>query len=256
MLYIIGLGLDKGDISSKGLEAICKADTVFWEEYTLPLSQDYIRYIESRTGKKCVKLKRTDLEDGIKSLLKPAQDHTMAILVPGDPLIATTHHLVLETAQKMGIKAEVYHAPSIFSAGIAESGLDIYKFGPTTTIPFWSEKYKPTSFLDVIKKNLENKEHTLVLLDVNSVKNKTMSAEEAIETIRKAGVQKGKDLFSGRKVLFLFDIGCKGRVILYLDMTNSKTKELLRKHEGKRTALIVPAEMSFAEQEIVESLSS
>ncbi|HUB92705.1 MAG TPA: diphthine synthase [Candidatus Saccharimonadales bacterium] len=254
MLYLIGLGLSQKDISLKGLQALKTADKIYIERYTLPISQEYVSFLESETQKKIVELKRRDLEDQRKATIADAANSTVAILVPGDPLVATTHHIILEAARELGIEMATYHAPSIFSVAIGESGLDIYKFGPTTTIPFWSAKYKPTSFIDVIKRNLENNQHTLVLLDVDPVEGKTMSSGDAIALLEKADERKGKGTITDkRKILIICEAGTAEQEILYTNMADTKIEKAQRRLEGKRTCLIIPAELSFAEEELVSA---
>lgn len=255
MLFIIGLGLEIGDIPSRATLALSKADHIYFERYTLPVPDEYILYLERETGHKIKELKRSDLEDNIKSTLTIAKKENLAILVPGDPLVATTHHLIMETAKKLGIEVMTYHSSSIFTAAIGESGLDIYKFGPTTTIPFWTEKYKPTSFLDVIKRNVENKEHTLVLLDVDHKRQRTMSASEGIKTLNEAEEKKKTGLLT-RKIIVLCNVGNHDQSILYAKFGPTIPKRMKTKTEGKKTALIVPAEMSFAEENYVKSFTS
>ena len=58
---------------------------------------------------------------------------------------------------------------------IACTGLQLYTFGETVSIPFWEETWKPDSFLDKINGNLERGLHTLCLLDIK-VKEKSVEA--------------------------------------------------------------------------------
>ena len=120
-------------------------------------------------------------------------------------------------------------SPSIFSAGIGESGLDIYKFGPTTTVPFWSEHYKPTSFMGVLSKNMSNSEHTLVLLDIDQIKGAPMSIKQAAAIINNSN--KEKVLRPDTKVLVLADIGREGQTISYTEF--SKLEIPLRQTRGE-----------------------
>lgn len=254
MLYIVGLGLEKGDISVKGLETLKKVKTIYLERYTLPIPEEYVSYLEEQTGKKIIEIQRKDLEDQVKTTVEPSLESDIAILVSGDPLVATTHHTILDAAIEMGIETKVYHASSIFTAAIGESGLDIYKFGPTTTIPFWSAKYKPVSFMDVIKRNHENNQHTLVLLDVDPVAGQTMSAIDAILLLEKADERKGYGFFSGkRKIIILCEVGSEGQEILYTLFDNTKIEKAAQRLESKRTCLIVPAELTFAEENLLKS---
>ena len=255
-LLIVGLGLDIGDISSKGLAALKTADEILIETYTLPIPEGYAEFIKKETGKEARMISRKDMEDEVKETVGHALNSTIAILVSGDPLVATTHHIAMETARVLGVEYTVYHAPSIFSAAIGESGLDLYKFGPTTTIPFWSAKYKPTSFLDVIKRNYDNNQHTLVLLDVDPRAGRTMSARDAIELLGKAEEKKRHNVINKkRRILVLCEVGTAAQDIMYIEADVSHMGRMLDRTEGKRTSLIIPAEMSFAEERLVSAFS-
>ncbi len=245
MLFLIGLGLDKGDISARALAQLKKCNKILLDPYTNRVSDDYIKYIEEETGKKVEPLTRSDLEEKAKETIKAAKDEDIAIIVSGDPLIATTHHTtLLDLAVSEGIKAKVFHASSIFSAAIGISGLDIYKFGPTTTIPFWSERYKPTSFIDVIKKNIENGEHTLVLLDYDYKNERGMSLQEAFDLLEKARSAKGVKL---EKILVLGDIGKESEEIAYGNMQS--LMGISGRFDGKVLSLIIPSHLNFSEEE-------
>ena len=55
----------------------------------------------------------------------------------------------------------------IFDSGCC--GLQLYCFGETVSIPFWTDTWTPSSFYDKIEANLERNMHTLCLL--GNVKN-------------------------------------------------------------------------------------
>lgn len=63
----------------------------------------------------------------------------------------------------MNIKYQVVHNASIMNA-IGCCGLQLYSFGETISIPYWSETWQPDSFYDKIKINRDNGLHTLCLL--------------------------------------------------------------------------------------------
>ncbi len=161
MLYLIGLGLwDEKDISLKGLEIAKKCDKVFIEKYT-----SFWKGNLKSLGIKVEELKRKDLEDNINKILKDAKKKDVALLVPGDPLIATTHISILVEAKKKNIRTKIIHSSSIFSA-LGETGLQIYKFGKISTIPFCYSK----SPYKILEENLKQEAHTLFLLDITKEK--------------------------------------------------------------------------------------
>lgn len=43
-------------------------------------------------------------------------------------------------------------------------GLQLYSFGETVSIPYWTESWQPDSFFEKIISNYKNKLHTLCLL--------------------------------------------------------------------------------------------
>ena len=172
MLYFIGLGLyDEKDISVKGLEALKSSDEVFAEFYTAGLFGTSIAAFEKMLERKVKILTREEVEEETIPL-KEAQTKDVAFLIAGDPLIATTHTDMMMEAKKSGIKTQVIHSSSILSAAPGLSGLQAYKFGKVTTVPFPEENYFPHSPYLAIKTNLEHDAHTLVLLDIRAHENR------------------------------------------------------------------------------------
>ena len=163
----VGLGLnDEKGLTLEGLEEARNADAVFAEFYTnlMPgLDRDRLELL---LGKKIVALSRVQLEDeGAKEVIKAAQTKKVVFLVPGDPMIATTHVSVRLELSKRGISSKLVHAPSIASAICGATGLQSYKFGKSVTLP--QEPTVPRSLLETIRENKERRLHTLMLLDVS-----------------------------------------------------------------------------------------
>lgn len=161
MLHLIGLGLDDDEITVKGLNAIENAEKVFAEFYTNTETID-LEKIEEETGQEIEKLTREEVEQEDK-IIESSRSKETAFLVSGDALTATTHYDIKRRAEKTGIETNVVHAPSIFTS-IAETGLSIYKFGRTVTLP---KDMTPDSIVDYIEKNQSIGLHTLVLLDID-----------------------------------------------------------------------------------------
>jgi hypothetical protein len=76
---------------------------------------------------------------------------------------ATTHTDLALRAMDMGIEVRVIHNASIMNA-VASCGLQLYNFGQTITIPFWTAEWQPDSFFDKIMHNVKGGLHTLCLL--------------------------------------------------------------------------------------------
>ncbi|EMR09613.1 diphthine synthase [Pneumocystis murina B123] len=166
MLYLIGLGLaDEKDISVKGLEIIRQCQTVYLEAYTsiLYVSKEKL---EAFYGCSITLVNREKVEyDGIM-LLQEAREMNVALLVVGDPLSATTHVDLLLRARQENVPTQIVHNASIMTA-IGAVGLQLYNFGQTVSLVFFTETWKPNSIYFRIKENRDLGLHTLILLDLH-----------------------------------------------------------------------------------------
>jgi diphthine synthase len=175
----IGLGLnDERGLTVEGLEEARQASSVFAEFYTNIMPGLDRKKLELLLGKRVVVLSRVQLEDeGAKQIVEAAERGRVAFLVPGDPMIATTHvSLRLELA-KNGIPSRIIHGPSITSAVCGATGLQSYKFGKSVTLP--QEPGVPRSLLDTVRDNKTRGLHTLILLDVRPELPKQLTVGEA-----------------------------------------------------------------------------
>jgi diphthine synthase len=246
MLYLVGLGLhDEGDMSLKGLEALKKSERVYFESYTSHFNGS-LKSLSKLCGKEIVPLDRGDLEERPQeNVLKPGE---VSLLVLGDPLVATTHSDLLLRAQKLGITVKVIHSSSIYS-GMAETGLQIYKFGRTITVAYPEGSYFPTSPYDFLVENRLRGLHTLCLLDVKAQENRYMTVPEAIGLLLRMEEEK-------RQGQFQKDTSCVGVARLGGDdaVIRYGTAEKLMKEEfgGPPHILIVPGKLHYVEEEMLE----
>lgn len=176
MLYMIGIGLgDAQDITLRGLNAIKQSDQVFLEDYTSKTKA--IEELEKLTEKKFIKANRELVEINAEKILDGATTKKVAFLVIGDVFGATTHTDLYLRAKKRGIKIKIINNTSIINA-IGNTGLELYRFGQTTSIVFDDNNWLPETPYRVIKNNLERGLHTLCLLDIKT-------AEPSIENLKK-----------------------------------------------------------------------
>ncbi|KAM3956559.1 diphthine methyl ester synthase [Aphomia sociella] len=165
MFYLIGLGLgDAKDITIRGLEIVKKCDKVLLEEYTSILTVGK-EALEELYGRPLIVADRELCESNIDDVLKEAKDKDVALLVVGDPLGATTHTDMLLRAKQFGVETQIVHNASIMNA-VSCCGLQLYNFGETISIPYWTDTWKPDSFFDKIIQNFSRNLHTLCLLDI------------------------------------------------------------------------------------------
>ena len=176
----VGLGLnDEKGLTLEGLEEARNADAVFAEFYTNLMPGLDRGKLEHLLGKKIVALSRVQLEDqGAMELIGAAQAKKVVFLVPGDPMIATTHISVRLELSKRGISSRIVHAPSIASAVCGATGLQSYKFGKSVTLP--QETKVPRSVLDTLQDNKKRGLHTLMLLDVRPSESRQLTIGAAV----------------------------------------------------------------------------
>ncbi len=239
MLNVVGLGLSLKDISVKGIEAINKSEEVYIESYT-SLSDYTIHELEEFLKTEIKVLHRSEVEEEKPFFQK---DKEITLLIYGDPLSATTHTEILQEAKKRGIQTNIIQAPSIFTA-IARTGLQLYKFGKTASIPFWTENYKPESFFDLLEQNQSIGAHTLFLLDLNPKENKFLSIKEALEVLQKIAEKRKYKL---TKAIGCARLGLESEVIKYNSIENLKKQDF-----GKAPfCLIFPGKLNFSEEEFI-----
>jgi len=184
-LVFVGLGLfSESDVSLRGLEEIKRADFVYAEFYTSLMAGLSLGNLEKRTGKKVKVLTRRILEEeNGEPILRKAEQAKVAFLVPGDPLIATTHIDLRIRAERRGIKTRVVHSASIMSAAMGLSGLQNYRFGRSVTVPFPEESFISETPYSVIAENKARNLHTFCFLDIRAKEQRYMTIKEALESL-------------------------------------------------------------------------
>jgi diphthine synthase len=196
MFYVIGLGLgDAEDITVKGLNVVRRALRVYLEAYTSILTVG-VEALEEYYGRKVVLADREMVEQHSDEILADADTNDVAFLVVGDPFGATTHADLMLRAKEHGIATKVIHNASIMNA-VGCCGLQLYSFGETVSIVFWTETWRPESFYDKIVNNLERGLHTLCLLDIkvkeqtveNLMRNKKVYEPPRFMTVAQAATQ-------------------------------------------------------------------
>lgn len=125
---------------------------------------------EAFYGREIILADRELCESGTDELLNGCVNEDVALLVVGDPLGATTHTDILLRAKDSNIPYQVIQNASIINA-VGCCGLQLYSFGETVSIPFWTDKWKPDSFFDKIIGNHSRGLHTLCLLGNSNIFN-------------------------------------------------------------------------------------
>ncbi|VVB57533.1 Diphthine synthase [uncultured archaeon] len=191
-LFLVGLGLcDEQDVSARSIELLRTCTGLFAESYTNLMREGTLRRLEEKIGRKIKPLGREEVESE-KIILDACSLGPTALLVPGDPMTATTHSSLITAAKEKGIEAHILHASSIFTAAPGAAGLQIYKMGKTATITYWRKNYEPAAFIDIVAENLARGAHTLCLLDIDPEMG-CMKPSQALEIMEKAQEKRKKE---------------------------------------------------------------
>ena len=185
-------------------------------------------------------------------MLSEARTKSIAFLVPGDPMAATTHLDLRLRAEREGIKTDVIPGASVTSAVPSVTGLQNYKFGRTVTIPIFQVEIMPESPYGFIKENLSRGLHTLVLLDIKVEEKICLTIPQALKQLlameerRKENVVTNQTLAVGIARIGAEDVKIKaGRV------------ESLQSYDfgGPPHSMVVPGKLHFMEAEALQVLA-
>jgi diphthine synthase len=236
--YLIGTGMNKESIGADALKIIQKCDKVYLENYTVNFPYK-IQELEESYNIKITELDRKKVED--ESILEEAKNQEIGLLVYGDSLSATTHMQLALGCKNKNIPYKIFHNASIMNT-IAETGLQLYKFGKTASMPNWNEHTnKPTSFMNYIKENQKTKAHTLLLTDIGlEIKN---AIKQLIESAEKESVK------IPEKIIAYSNAGTEKQKIFYNTPRNLAEQEI-----EMPFCLIIPSELHFIEEEALDKL--
>lgn len=186
VLYLIGIGLfDEKDITVRGLEIVRQCKYIYLEIYTSKLSCS-IEKLEELYGKEIILADRNLIENRAETeILAKAKDSDVAVLIIGDVFSATTHADLRARAIEKNIQVHIVHNASVLTA-VGIIGLELYKFGKVTSIPFAnSDIISPITAYDANKKiGL----HTLFLLDLNPSENRYMTINDGLNYLTDKGI--------------------------------------------------------------------
>ncbi|MCA9487470.1 MAG: diphthine synthase [Nanoarchaeota archaeon] len=238
MLYLIGLGLNEKAISKEGLDAVKKCKRVYLENYTVDFP--YTEHqLEEQIGKKIVSANREKVES--LEIVDEAKKLDVALLIYGSPLTATTHISLIEEAKASKIKYKIIYNASIFDA-IAETGLQLYKFGKVASMPAWKKSFTPDSFMKIVQQNMSQEAHSLILIDIR------LDFTDALNQLKKSAENHNIKL---KKIVICQSMGTKNQKILYRDIEEVESFTGVR----KPYCIILPSKMHFVEKEVLEGFS-
>jgi diphthine synthase len=251
-LLFVGLGLSSvQDMSLRALESLRKCDLIFAEFYTSKLIDSSLAELESAVGKPVKVLERVDVEEG-EEIVEAAKDQRVAFVTAGDTMAATTHVDIRLRAMELGIRTELIHGVSIFTACASALGLQPYKFGRTITLPFTEKSFSPSSPYENILQNHKRGLHSLVLLDIRDQEDRFMSAGEGVQWLLDAEGRIGGGLMGERTIV----CACARVGSPSEKLRAGVPKDMLAEDMGPPLhTLVVPGKLHFMESSALVSLA-
>lgn len=244
MLYLIGTGLYYlNDLPFRAINILRSCREAYLETYTNLIDTRSLALIEKEIGKKITLAGREEIE--AETLVEKAVSEDVCLLVPGDPLSATTHLALILSCKEKGIDYEIIHAGSIFTA-VAETGLSAYRFGAAASMPIYRENYSPTSFFDVIENNIKSGLHTLVLLEAER-KDRFLGVEEAVDRLKKIEKERRLQIICWEKVIAVSKLGSRESSIWMVNDDIEKKRE-------PPFSIVIPGRLSRLEEEAMLKL--
>jgi diphthine synthase len=228
---------------------------IFYELYTSPVPRNvFEQWLEQVLGpfkseKIIQELTRRDIEDDncAKILKVLDQGEDAALIVPGDPMIATTHSAVRAIVRARGHEVEIVFGISILSAAISITGLSPYRFGPVATVTYPRLGVLSERPYDVTKDNLSRNLHTLLLLDIHDT-GRFMTIQEAVEILLELERRRGEGVFKpSRPIICLVRIGYPDYRVVVTRLERARELDLGEPPHS----LIVPARLSPVEAEVL-----
>jgi diphthine synthase len=185
MLSFIGLGLyDERSITLRGRDALESADAAFAEWYTSSLAGTSVDRLEALHGIDIEVRDRAGVEQQPEPILDAAEDGHAAFLTAGDTMISTTHVDLRLRAHERGIDTRVIHGTTAQTAASSLTGLQNYRFGKATTLPFpETHGGVPDSVIDTIEANRDRDLHTLVYLDIDGENERFLTGDRAADLL-------------------------------------------------------------------------
>jgi len=251
-IFFIGIGLSglRG-CSIETLDILDQMDEIFIEKYTNFVPEEISPLSGYLKNTKITILDRVDIENNDQRFLDKIKGKSVAILIPGDPFIATTHNSLRIAAINRGFNCQIIHNSSILTAAASVSGLSAYRFGRTVTCPF---PHSPSEFpYEIIKLNAQIGAHTLVLLDINTVTGEFLSVNEAISILLILEEKKHEKVIKRTSlVIGLAQVGTGNEFIV--PGNADEVKNIGWKDIGPPQALIVCSEpLHFTEEEALKT---
>ncbi len=246
MFYLISLGLKPEQITQEALNAIQECSELYFDSYTSCFSEGSLAELEKITRKKIVPLGRADIEERFIEKLKEAKKKSIALLVVGNALFATTHIQLLIDCANLQVPYKFIPGISLTNY-LGLTGLSNYRFGETVSVVMPEPNYAPESFYDKIVRNYENNLHTLCLIDIKN--GKPVSVKDALQRLLEIEKNRNAKIIKNALIIVISGLaGEKQKIVA------GNAKELLEKEFATPASIIICSKLSENEREALKTL--
>jgi diphthine synthase len=168
-------------------------------------------------------------------------------------MVSTTHLDLRLRALELGIETRVIHSSSIVTAVSGLTGLQNYRFGRSTTIPFpYVSRGKrivaETPFL-VLKENLTRDLHTMLFLDIQDTR--YMTANEGVDLLLEMQASAEETILDERLGIGIARAGSEDAVVKADFLRNLARYDF----GGPLHILVMPAHLHFMEANALIALA-
>jgi len=250
MLWFVGLGISgTQSIPIEVVKIIQKADFVYLEAFTSPISKQHEDEIKNMVNGSFKIAKRWLVEDG-QEILKTSKSSTVVLLSYGDPYVATTHIELRTRAKLENIETNTIHSASAITSMIGEAGLQLYKVGRVVTI--MNEKKSTITPYTTIFKNLTQGLHSVLLLEYNHDKNYFLDPKDAISNLLDVEKEQKRNVLNNDTFAIIASrIGFETQKII-----SGKFSNLLKVDFGEPPhSIIITGKLHFTESDAINVLT-
>ncbi|MCE4614632.1 MAG: diphthine synthase [Desulfurococcales archaeon] len=252
MLYLVGLGLWIRQITIEAIDALKESNVIYLDSYTNLSSDINPETLSKILGKPVTPVSRDTLEfPGVRKVIHEAETDNVSIATVGDPLVATTHSIILEEASSRSVPYKVIHGVSGVYTSILESLLQAYKFGRIITLVYPLNGVYTYSTLLYLYTNMCLGLHTLLLLDLKLDESKLMKAHEAASILMEMEVKKWGSSLLGDMLAIVMEASGTPRQKITIDLLReiaSKDFHIIPQ------SIVIPGKMHFEEEELLRKI--
>ena len=250
-LVFLGLGIHGVEgIPLVGLQTLKASDEAYLEKYTSPISEETLSELNALVDKEVMTASREFVEDG-RILLDHARKDLVVLVVPGDPMIATTHSELATRCRKLGIETRTIHNSSVLTALAGEIGLHAYNFGKPVTITQGPPASMATVY-STLHSNLTRYLHTVLLIQYDVDSSYFVPPNEAIASLLETEKSYRWNAFRGDSfVIVASRLGMSGQTI-----SAGQAISLSKESFGPSPhSIVVPGRLHFTETEAISAVA-